>query len=352
MDPAYKALPLGAADLAFKSDGHSFTGYVARYGNVDLGGDSILPGAFDATLKARARRPLLWQHDTREPIGVEQSLKSDANGLLGHWSLVDTQRGQDAYKLLKAGAISGMSIGYVPTEVEFAGDVRKLLGVDLLESSVVTLPMNEDAQVQSVKAQWDDSYVSSLPDSAFALVTTDDNGNTVRKLPHHDKGGALDMPHLRNALSRCPQMTGVSDAQRAKAEAHLKRHMDAADGGPKAHPDLDFEQPLETLLDAEADRTRHVLGHITALYERRKDEFRAPTDAHKGAVVAYRAEVEALWREIDALTAQAEMAKADRLPHMSARLQLRLALLRQRDRDAAAFSPKDTTHGNGTVALA
>ena len=135
----YKSTPLELVEIKAGSDGSmQFTAYASTFNNKDHGGDVITKGAFAETLAARKFRPLLWQHDMREPIGIEKSLKEDGKGLLGTWHLVDTQRGQDAYKLLKAGAVRSMSIGYIPSEFAFedGGDTRLLNKVDLLENSV------------------------------------------------------------------------------------------------------------------------------------------------------------------------------------------------------------------------
>jgi HK97 family phage prohead protease len=149
----FLAVPLEDYDLKAGEDGWVFSAYASTYNNRDHGGDVIDPKAFEMTLKSRTWRPLLWQHDMREPIGIEQSLKSDRRGLLGTWELIDTQRGSDAYKLLKRGAVRSMSIGYIPQEWEWReeGETRLLKSVDLLENSVVSIPMNEQAQVTSVK---------------------------------------------------------------------------------------------------------------------------------------------------------------------------------------------------------
>jgi HK97 family phage prohead protease len=150
----YKAIPLEVVELKAGSDGWSFSAYASVFNKRDLGGDIIQPSAFDATLKSSNFRPLLWQHDMREPIGIEQSLKPDTKGLLGSWELIDTQRGQDAYKLLKRGAVRSMSIGYIPDAFEFEdeGQTRVLKSIELLENSVVSIPMQPAARVQSVKA--------------------------------------------------------------------------------------------------------------------------------------------------------------------------------------------------------
>jgi len=149
----YLPIPLEDFELKAGTDGWEFTAYASTFDTRDHGGDIIDRRAFDATLQARSWRPLLWQHDMREPIGIEKSLKADRKGLLGSWELVDTQRGSDAYKLLKRCAVRSMSIGYIPQEWEWKeeGETRLLKSIDLLENSVVSIPMNEMAQVTAVK---------------------------------------------------------------------------------------------------------------------------------------------------------------------------------------------------------
>jgi len=151
----YKAFQTEIVDLKADASGaRSFTAYASTFGNTDLGGDIVVKGAFTKTLKARPRRPLLWQHNTSEPIGVEQSLKEDAHGLLGSWRFLDNPTAHKAYDAMKQGAIDKMSIGFIPTNIGFeaGSETRKLLELDLLENSVVTIPMNDAAAITSVKA--------------------------------------------------------------------------------------------------------------------------------------------------------------------------------------------------------
>jgi len=74
-------------------------------------------------------------------------------------------------------------------------------------------------------AEWSSSYITALPDSAFACV--DSKG---RHYPHHNAQGALDMPHLRNALSRVNQ-----DATTSCGKSHLMAHARGA-GMMKTEP--------------------------------------------------------------------------------------------------------------------
>lgn len=138
-----------------------FTGYGSVFGTVDGGGDIVAKGAFADSLAARVEKgrklPILWQHDSREPIGVYESVKEDDHGLLmtGRLLINDVQRAKEAYALMKAGAVTGMSIGYSVDDDSFDSKtrIRTLLKMGLHETSLVTFPMHDDARVDSVKSK-------------------------------------------------------------------------------------------------------------------------------------------------------------------------------------------------------
>lgn len=136
----------------------TFTGYASVFGGEpDSYGDVIAPGAFAASLaehKAGNTRPLLlWQHDQSEPVGVWESVEEDAHGLKVSGRLVlDTARGRDAYALLKAGALNGLSIGYRVRDYERRGRGRLLKHIELIEISIVSVPAASPARITSVKS--------------------------------------------------------------------------------------------------------------------------------------------------------------------------------------------------------
>jgi hypothetical protein len=72
---------------------------------------------------------------------------------------------------------------------------------------------------------WTRKYIDSLPDSAFASVETAPNGKKVRHLPHHDRSGRVDLPHVRNALSRLRQVKWIDPGHAAAAREHLETHL-------------------------------------------------------------------------------------------------------------------------------
>jgi HK97 family phage prohead protease len=190
----YLVAPFELLETKAGKDGPEFSGYVSTFGNIDAGADVVLPGAFDRTLKERTFRPLLWGHQqSTPPIGTEKSLVPDSKGLLGTWELIDTQLGQDVYKALKRGALRSMSMGYVAVDAEFDSDVRKLIDVELLESSLVNIPMNDAAVITAVKSRQsiigpapevNDSSTESQPQLKFAehvdRVTADIAGLLAR----------------------------------------------------------------------------------------------------------------------------------------------------------------------------
>ena len=122
-----------------------FAGYAAIFGRVDRGGDVIRAGAFARSL-SKGTVPLLWQHDAARPIGRIEYLKEDRRGLRVIGRLVDRR----AAALLKARAVSGLSFGYRVRDAKGHGP-RELIDLDLVEVSLVTLPMQPKARVHKVE---------------------------------------------------------------------------------------------------------------------------------------------------------------------------------------------------------
>jgi HK97 family phage prohead protease len=98
---------------------------------------------------------LLWQHQWDKPIGVITSLFEDARGLYMKGKLLlEVEQAREAYALLKAGVVRGLSIGYSVKRSRRSPDsgIRELLDLNLWEISLVTQPANEAAQVTVVKS--------------------------------------------------------------------------------------------------------------------------------------------------------------------------------------------------------
>lgn len=137
------------------AEGH-ISGLAAAFGNQDRGGDIILSGAFtDSLRRLRAQGrilPMLWQHEAKEVIGLWQDLWESATGLQVAGRLIpQVTRAREAEALIAAGALNGLSIGY---RIARGGAVldrqsgrRYLKRLELVEISLVTFPMNEQARL-------------------------------------------------------------------------------------------------------------------------------------------------------------------------------------------------------------
>lgn len=147
---------------AVDEDG-TFTGYGSVFGNVDSYDEIVAPGAFTESLaawKASGRLPpVLWQHRSGEPVGPHLEMSEDTHGLFlkGQLLVTDVQRAREARALMKAKAVNGLSIGFVPREDSYdrVTGIRTLKKVDLWEVSIVTFPANPQAQIANVKSAID-----------------------------------------------------------------------------------------------------------------------------------------------------------------------------------------------------
>jgi HK97 family phage prohead protease len=138
---------------ALAKDG-AFEGRVAVYNNVDLGGDLIEAGAFTKSIKEHGDEvPLLWQHDPKRPIGMLTLVDGpDALSVNGQLCM-EVEDGKNAYLLIKANIVRGLSIGYDTVRDSVESGVRRLKEIRLWEGSIVTFPMNAEAMVTAIKAR-------------------------------------------------------------------------------------------------------------------------------------------------------------------------------------------------------
>ena len=154
---------------ATSADARSFEGYASTFGNVDLGGDIVLPGAFTksiSTAKAEGRLPrMFYAHDPKQVPGRWVDLREDTRGLYCKGEFARTQLGEECRELLKSGAIDALSIGYSVRESDYdTQGNRLLLAVDLAEISIVSMPMNPEARVSSVKFTKAADAIKSITD--------------------------------------------------------------------------------------------------------------------------------------------------------------------------------------------
>ena len=143
--------PICGRSLVGNEGSLQFTGYASVFGGVDSYGDMIMKGAYENTIKDRERPvQLRWNH-FGPVIGKYTEIYEDEKGLVVSGELTKGHSvAEDTAALLRHGAISGLSIGYIAKNATQDGVIRKLTEIDLFEVSVVESPADNAPAVDHV----------------------------------------------------------------------------------------------------------------------------------------------------------------------------------------------------------
>jgi hypothetical protein len=145
-----------ATSFKAAGDDGTLSGYASVFGNTDRQGDVIERGAFkQIAVNEDGRIPLLWQHDSRQPIGTAK-VREDSRGLAFDARLVLADPlAVTARAHVKAGSVRGVSIGFdlLKDGAKLIDGVRHLIALKVWEISLVTFGANELARVEAVKSR-------------------------------------------------------------------------------------------------------------------------------------------------------------------------------------------------------
>lgn len=155
MNVEYITVPLEVKSL----ESGQFEGYGSTFGNVDLGGDVVMKGAFKESLaeyrKAGEWPQMFWMHNPALIPGKWLDMSEDSKGLKIKGELLPTTVGNDVQILMRAKAVRATSIGFSidsQDDYEFRDGVRLLHRINLWEVSPVSMPMNPKARISAVKS--------------------------------------------------------------------------------------------------------------------------------------------------------------------------------------------------------
>lgn len=160
-----------AFDVREIGDDGVFEGYASVFNVVDSYGTVMLPGCFARTIEAWAAKgkpvPVLWQHDSHEPIGATVAINEDEKGLrvTGRLLVADVARAREAFACMKAEVVTGLSIGFSVPRLNSRGEpsavwVEREDGtsgwafneVRLWEYSPVTFASTPEAEIDAVRS--------------------------------------------------------------------------------------------------------------------------------------------------------------------------------------------------------
>lgn len=133
-------------------------GYASVFGNVDLGGDVVMPGAFRKTLSRVKNGDVKYMdsHNVYEGtgavVGIVKEAAEDDYGLWFRAAMSSVQRAQDIRIKTKEGILNAISFGYDVIKDKMDQGTRQLVELKLWEVSSVIWGMNPLAQTTAVKA--------------------------------------------------------------------------------------------------------------------------------------------------------------------------------------------------------
>jgi HK97 family phage prohead protease len=128
------------------------TGLAWPFGSPDRAGDVMEPGAFAG---AKAPLPMLFGHDPNDVVGAWTAITEDAVGLhvTGRLLIDDIARAREVRAMVQAGAVTGLSIGFIARKAApRRGGGRTIAVVDLAEISLVSVPCHPGARVTGAKS--------------------------------------------------------------------------------------------------------------------------------------------------------------------------------------------------------
>jgi len=202
--------------------------------------------------KFKLPMPLLWQHDSRQPVGWVTAAKPTKSGIPfeARFAKID-EPGElknmvdKAWQAVKAKLVQAVSIGFTINSYEIMKEGGlKIKDWDWLELSVVTIPANQDATI---------SMVRSLDEELRAGKQRDDSAAGISPKPP--------LKIKERVMARTNQeKLREAEATRASLTAQMASLMDAAD--EKGEP-LDAEQDDKwTGLKANVDQLDKHIGRL------------------------------------------------------------------------------------------
>lgn len=211
MNRAFAVLKLKAVD----GQKRTFSG-VATTPATDRAGDIIEPkGA-----KFKLPLPLLWQHDSYQPIGWVTRARVSSSGIEIDGEIADIPDGgtlkdrlTEAWQSIQATLVRGLSIGFTPLEMEPIDPKNpwgpcKFLSWEWLELSAVTIPANQDATITTIKSI-DDRLRLAAPGRKTKSAST--------RLTNPARAGAPNLKETNVKTYTQETLAGLQETRKTKA---------------------------------------------------------------------------------------------------------------------------------------
>jgi HK97 family phage major capsid protein/HK97 family phage prohead protease len=205
---------------------------IASTPSTDRMGDIVEPMGAEYALPI----PLLWQHDSRLPVGSVVTAKATKGGIEIRATIPKIEapaglaaRLEEAWQSVKHRLVTGLSIGFSPLEYSFMDNG----GIHFTkwgwnELSLVTIPANAEATVTSIKS-FDEKARAALGKTAQTVVRSDNPAGASAK--HVTARIQIPKPQEGHAMNIQEQIKGFEATRAAKSQRMQEIMEKAAEEG-------------------------------------------------------------------------------------------------------------------------
>jgi HK97 family phage prohead protease len=234
---------------------------IANATTVDRIGDLIPKDAWN--LVNYLKNPvMLWEHSGHHPIGKVLKIEPRDDGLyfeaeIGSKTEEITEKQEEVISLLRQGILKSFSVGFIPRASERKEDIYWIKDAELLEISLVSVPMNQDSLLTSLKS------IENIDNDSKNVPQLDSQGAANANDNSNANGGSME--EMKAALAAmCEEMK----ACHGKVDKMCNKMFpdDNQEGNPKpedSEQKPDLQQELSALKD-ELAATKSALDKANA----------------------------------------------------------------------------------------
>lgn len=213
--------------------------YIEGYAStidIDRGGDVVPASVWEEGMKNYLKNPIiLAQHDHDDPIGRMTEHRVDTKGL---WVKARISAAAEVFNLIKDEVLTAFSIGFRVLDAEYnaAAEVFLITKLELVEISVVSVPMNQNTLFNLSKAfdsaeDYNSFKAQFIPkgESAKGLESLEDKTSAIKKEWNMDPKELqlmLDNAAKAAAEQATKSLLATQAAEKAEAEASAKAAAD------------------------------------------------------------------------------------------------------------------------------
>jgi HK97 family phage prohead protease len=250
-----------------KADAESgtFEALVAVFGNVDLGGDRIIEGAFTKTLEKWREMgdpiPVILSHKADDPwshIGYADphNVTENEKGLhvKGHLDIADNAVAAQVHRLMKARRLKEFSFGYsVPKggEKRAKDGANELMEIDLFEVGPTLKGMNPSTELHAVKTAIEVEEKKNLPteEEQRHELATHKSEEETKGLPEVEPAP----DPVETLTERVKQLEELLEQKQAAFVKELEEVKASVSEKEPVKPDPIMEESKRTVLDIRTD---------------------------------------------------------------------------------------------------